>query len=547
MLFSTKTTNLLFKAQLLPFYLFVIALIFYALLYEHYPRAGWMDAAVYTSYATVEDAYVYLRTAGLSFNGVVYQQSRLGFILPLRQLGIIFGEIEGRYIFNFIIYLFYCFASIKICNTVFKQGKHKTLLLIFLLFNPTIIISIVSGGSDGVASIYSWLSLVTLFFALKRKHSNYFFLSGIWFALAISTHIFTIIPYFLVLIPLLILIVNFDLYKNACYKPLKPHLTILLKFISSYLLGVITILYIINLAAKHLGLKKFFLSYNFGRVQQSLKGAGQNFFQPIEFAFFNSALWIGVLLFLLFALVSWFRQSNVNCKSKFMLISAILGFIFPLGFILFYDFVIGGSIIVSPHYFALFFPCFAIALVALFYYLDFIKPHRVSFIVLSITVFINFTFSLFPHNNLASFSFSGHNSESLYSSQISFKEAVLLEFNSEYFNVIYSSANKSTNGSYVDYYEGKKRNFDYMDTLVNTFPWSGDKVQRLDFSDGVNLNISINHKIPTMILAEGSAELNNMLEVIDKSNRKLKVQVKKCGGYDVYKWCFAKIELGRKK
>ncbi|CAN7174372.1 hypothetical protein LJR039_000284 [Pseudorhodoferax sp. LjRoot39] len=517
-------------------------------MYEHYPRPGWVDAAVYTSYATVDDAYKEVDSFGLAVNGATYQHSRISYIGPLRLLGSYLGEIEGRLIFNLALFLIYCIASIKICDLILEQRRYRSLLMIFFTCNPLVVISIVSGGADGPAAIYSLVSLAFLAYALKRHHWAYFFQSGTWLALSLSAHIFSAIPYLLALIPLLFLISPSKAPSAGLLKISLPNLLSrnLAKYLLHYSLGFISVIYIINIAAKHLGIEKFFLSYSFGRAQNSLQGSGQKFNQPIEFAIQNSAPWIGALLFLSVAFIFWFDRSHhaKNARYKLRLRGSLLGFSFPLFFVLIFDLFIGGSLIISPHYFSLFFPAFAIALAVLFSALDSVIFSKAKFFIVQAAVLLSFASSAFPHNNSASFSFSGIDSKSLYASQIDFKDSALRLAEGAVFNIVYSKTNLSSRGDYIDYFEGKKRSFDYIDTLAYTFPWSGDKMHLVSLREDKRFSFELKKGMSTLIFSNTSNELNKLLGAIHESFGVFSLKSRECGDRTAYNWCLAVIEYG---
>jgi hypothetical protein len=528
--------------------IFFLALTLYFVLYEHYPRPGWVDAAVYTSYATVADAYKEIDSVGLAVNGATYQHSRLSYIAPLRLLGSYLGEIEGRLIFNLVLFLIYCIASTKICNLIVEQRRYKLLLIFFFTCNPLVVISIVSGGADGPAAIYSLVSLSFLAYAFKRHHWAYFFQSGAWLALSLSAHIFSVVPYLLALIPLLFFISpgkppSAGLLNLSLPQTLSRNFAL---YLLHYSLGFISAIYLVNLAARHFGIEKFFLSYSFGRAQNSLQGSGQKFTQPIEFAIYNSALWIGAVLFLLIALIFWLdrSQNTRNARHELRLRGSVLGFAFPLFFVLIFDFFIGGSLITSPHYFSLFFPVFAIALAVLFSALDSSNLSKPRFFTVQAAVLLSFASSAFPHNNLASFSFSGIDSKSLYASQIGFKDSALRLAEGEVFNIIYSKANFSSRGDYIDYFEGKRRSFDYIDTLAYTFPWSGDKMHPVSLREDKRLSFELKKGIPTLIFSNTSNELDELLGATHESFGVFSVKARKCGDRITYNWCLAVIEYG---
>ncbi len=527
---------------------FFLAAICYGVLYEHYPRTGWVDAAVYTSYATVADAYSHVDTFGLATNGATYQHSRLSYIGPLRLLGNYFGEIEGRFIFNLILLLIYSISSLKLCNLIVTHIKHKALLLVFFLYNPVVVISVVSGGADGPAGIYSLASLVSLTYALKKRHWIYFFQSGAWFALSLAAHIFSLIPYFFALIPLGFFYVSGKQVGDVNFSLIRVRVKDWVKYLSHYIMGFISILCAIDIFASRLGIGKFFLLYSFGRTQNSLQGSGQKFAQPIDFAIYNSALWIGVVCFFIIAFIFWFGRSRDknDASHALKLKGTIFGFSLPLFFVFIFDLFVGGSLIISPHYFSLFFPCFAVALVLLFVALDSVVFSGSRFLIVLATVFLSFTCSLFPHNSLASFSASGVDSKSLYVSQIAFKATALRSVEGEVFNIVYSKSNISSAGDYIDYFEGKKRSFNYMDTLAYTFPWSGDKMHRVSLLDGRRLSFELKKDIPTLIFSSTSDNVDDLLDAINKSFGEFSVKARQCGGRNTYTWCLAIVEYENK-
>lgn len=523
--------------------IFVVAAIGYIIFYEHYPRPGWADAAIYSSYAISIDAYRYVDGFSAALNGATYQHSRLGYIVPLRLLSDYFGPIGGRFIFNATLFFLYCIAIIKFATAIVRNSKNRALVLILLLFNPGIIISIVSGGADGPSAVFSTISLVTLYFAIKNRDGFNFLQAGIWFGLAVAAHLFSLAPYFIATIPFIFLLASGNLFSTAhlCLSEWTIEFKSFFKFFSLFFLGLTSILLLLNAVGNQLGLQKFFLSYSIGRAQNSLQGSGEKFSQPIYFLIHNATPWIGMALFLFIALIFIFKtsQKSEDKYSVAKLKAASLSFLLPLLFVLIFDFLVGGSLIASPHYFSAFFPCFIIGVVFLFSSFDSIKFSQIRFSTLLIAIFLNLISPLFPYNNSAIFTINGIDSKSLLISQVEFKEVTLQLVENKIFNVVYSKAQVSSPEAYVDYFEGKKRSFDYMDTFAYTFPWVGDKMHRVDLSEVRKFNFDLKRDVPTLVLSASSDELDYMLFLMRNSFSERFVKARKCGGQDAYKWCVA--------
>lgn len=515
----------------------VFAVILFAVFYEHYPRPGWVDASIYNSYVIVDDSYQYVDGFTEALNGATYQFSRLGYIIPLRILGDFAGIVEGRRLYNFLLFLAFCTAAIKITIACVSDSVGRVLVLGFILLNPQFISSIVFGGADGPAAIYSFISLVALFFAVRNRSGLLFILAGICFGLALSAHIFTLIPYFLTLIALCFGI------RLLCFKDLKSYAQYSLLFV----LGLASVILVLSVFGNYLGLQKNYLVYSLGRIQASTQGAGIRFSPPFDFWLQNTSLWIGVVLFLICSLTFDFRGvlsgQNQNSSSRKV---AIFSFLFPLIFVVFFDFFIGGSLIASPHYFNAFLPSYGIGVVYLISSWNKPTGGLLRYLTYLVIVFITFGAAILLPNNDALFSINGIRSRNLLLSQQSLENEVSRLIEKKIFNLVYSNSDQDgrEGGMYFDYFDGKKRLFDYVDTLAYTFPWVGDKMHRVNLRDPSGMDIKLKTELPTIVLSSTEMQLDETLGVIRASLGVHAIKSKICGGYESYQWCMVIIKHG---
>ena len=515
----------------------VFAVVLFAIVYEHYPRLGWVDASIYNSYVIGDDSYQYVDGFTVALNGATYQFSRLGHIIPLRILGDFVGNVEARRLYNFLLFTAFCTAAIKLTIACVSNSGGRVLVLGFILLNPQFISAIVFGGADGPAAIYSFISLVTLFFAARKRSGLLFLLAGIWFGLAFSAHIFALIPYFMVLIALCFGI------RLVGFKDLKSYAQYLLLFV----LGLASVILVLSVFGNYLGLHQNYLVYSLGRIQASAQGYGISFSPPLDFWKQNASLWVGVVLLLICSLIFDFRGvlngQNQNSSSRKV---AIFCFLFPLIFVVFFDFLIGGSLIASPHYFNAFLPSFGIGVVHLISSWNKSTGSLLRYLSYLAVVFISFGAAILLPNNYALFSFNEIRSKNNLLSQQSLETEVSRLIEKKIFNLVYSNSDQGgrEGGMYVDYFMGKKRLFDYVDSLAYTFPWVGDKMHRVNLRDPSGMDIKLEKELPTIVLSSTEIRLDETLGVIRASLGVHAIKTRICGGYEPYQWCMVIIEHG---
>jgi hypothetical protein len=503
----------------------------FAVTYEHYPRPGWADAAIYTSYATLGDAYSHIYGYFTALNGATYQFSRFGHIAPLRVLTKYFGSVDGRLAYNSFLFLVYSLSVLRVANVFLKDNLSLVLVCGFLLLNPQFVSAIVSGGADGPAGTYLLASIACLLSKTNERKALRFFCAGACLALSLSAHIFYVLPYGLALFALC-----FYWRRMVDRRRIKAYIVASLSFIC----GFTAVISVFNLYAKHLGLQAFYLSYSFGRVHTSLQGSGAKFEPPPTFWLQQASLWIGVVAFLFVAL--WSRRANTGDKGEERYNAAgvaVLCFSLPLIFVLCFDVLVGGGMIPSPHYFNAFIPCFAVG--AVFQLsssqgaeLD--MRTRSAFVIASL---LSVASAASLPANYSLFASNGIGSKDMLISQQRLATAISQAVKGGSFNLVYPAARDSggRSATYIDYFEGKKRIFDYIDSLAFLFPWVGDKTHRINLDNSGEAKLSLAEGLPTVFLARSRGQLLQILSVVDKSVGEVPTKGEECGGAGTYQWC----------
>ncbi|HRN82839.1 MAG TPA: hypothetical protein PK667_12625 [Nitrosomonas europaea] len=524
------------KKHLLSLFFIILATISFMVLYEHFPKPGWADPAIYNSYAVFSDAYSYVDGFGQALNGATYQGSRLGHIIPLKFISELLGAVEGRLVYNTLLFLLFCISVIKITSIYVKSLLGQILVCGYFLLNPQFVSSIVSGSTDGPAATYSLTSLVCLLFALRNKSNFLSGLAGVCFGLALSTHVFSLIPYFLALIAL-----SF----SGRILGERQKLLFYGKHVLWFLFGLALIILMFSLYARHLGLEKFYLAYNFGRIQASIQGSGAQFWPPLYFWLQQATLWIGIIFLFVYTLfVNNKGISSDGCHEKILRRKiAILSFLLPLLFVFIFDFLIGGSMITSPHYFNAFFPCFVVGSIFLVSSWDYDLRRNAAFLV---SIFFSFSAAFFLPDNYSLFSFNKIDSKDLLISQQHLDYEISRLVKNKNFNLVYSIAdeNDRQHAKHVDYFNGEKRIFDYLDSLAYIFPWVGDKMYRVDLRNLAETNVNLVKDLPTIILSRTENQLGRTLGMVQHPFGDFSIVRKKCGGHGIYQWCILVIENG---
>jgi len=514
----------------------VVGVFAFATGYEHFPRTGWVDASIYNSYVVVDDAYEYVEGFGWALSGATYQFSRLSHILPPRVLGELLGVTEGRFVYNFLLFFTFAVAAISITVVNVSNPTAQVLVSGFLILNPQLISSIVYGGADGPAAIYSFISLVFLFFAAQNKSNLLFIFSGACLGLAISAHIFAIVPFSFALIAL-----SFGAQKLS-FRQFRNYG----KYAFPFFCGLALIVLLFHTIGHQLGLSNNYLIYNAGRIRSSGQGLGAKFLPPFDHWLQNAMLWMGLILFLacsifLVAKYSVFGSSDEQRSRRKV---AILSFSLPLIFVIFFDLLIGGSMTATPHYFNAFLPCIGIGVVFLVASWDGSEGMPLRHLCFFFSAAICFGISVFLPNNGALFAHNKIDSKSLLLSQHSFQQEIAVEFDRKIFNLVYSGPieDNSEHRKYIDYYGGTRRVFDYLDSLAYTLPWISDKMHRVDPTISPKALISLKSGIPTVVFSTTKIRLDETLEMIPYLAGDISTASKKCGGYEPYQWCIAVIK-----
>ena len=511
-------------------YFLAASIIYYLAFFEHYPRAGWADAAIYNSYVFVGDSYQYIDGYGAALNGANYQGSRLGYIGPLKFMGIFLGASEARFAHNLILYIIYCVSVLFITEAFIVNLVGRVLITGFILYNPMLVGSIVFGGSDGPAAIYSIASLALIYLSMRNRY--YLIFSGAFLGLAISSHIFSLLPYVIALSAILL---KEDFHRRQMIR-------LYWREIIFFILGLASVIFLFGTLGGYLGLKHFYLAYSSGRAEASMNGSGANFSAPFIFELRNAAPWIGIVLlsvcvFILRAMNAKGDQQRDNLLERRL---ALYGLLTPLAFVLSFDFLIGGRLTTSPHYFVAFFPSFTIGLIYFLACWDQLVQSFSSKACLVVVISVNIFVIIQVPNNKYLFNAGKSSGDALISSQQALDREISGRINKSSFNIVYPAPEKIDLESeqYIDYYNGAERTFDYLDSLVFVFPWVGDKVFRINLSGLQAANFGPQYGLPIVFLGKDKSQIDKMRFKVGLNFPKDALGDVTCGGAEKYKWCF---------
>ena len=323
--------------------LLILSFAFYFLsgLFELFPRVGWVDAGMYMGYSNNMRELV--REYGFSPHN--YQGSRLGYLLPCQILSGIFGPIWGRYLFVILLFYSTLTAFWLVANKYLYENGRKILFIGFIVCNPIYLSAIAFGGADGPAMAYVVIGGVCLFCSDCDKPLNILWLSfsGVFAALAVSSHLFS-------LIPLAIIFSAFYILQMNYWRSIIP-----------LALAFIIIIFGLDKIGLTLGFDRNYLEYSYAWAYSSVTiGSGETYRKPFLVWMKSASIWIPVVFLLLFSISIKFKEkSNL---SKYFFAGMLLIFL-PVLFVIMYDGILGGSIgQYFSYYVIIILPCFSFSL-----------------------------------------------------------------------------------------------------------------------------------------------------------------------------------------
>jgi len=515
--------------------LLIVLSVFFGL-YENYPRPGWVDPSLYTGYAINPDIYkIY------PFQLNAYHGSRLGYIFPLHLFSQAFGDLHGRALYVLSLYLAYSVSVLIVVGFFLKKEIERILVCTILLFNPVFISSILYGGVDGPASVQFIVSIALL---IGATHSNrsltkilLSFLSGIFLALSLSSHVFMLIPALLV-IPGLVF-----LYRIS-------KLLVVMAF------GAAITITLCALVGLQFGIEQFYFLYSVGWAKKSLGGSGSDFSQPFYFWIKNSIFWLPVILSILLCLGIRRDIKAQNRKQITLWILSLLNLVGPATLYIIFDVFIGGNLLGTPSYFNIVFPSFFIGFVILIalsaryggeYVLREVQWTYSIRGVLILFIALNVSFALFNDYVKPMFSYNSVNTREFYQSQVAFRDEIKASgLNGKKIQFVYKSANAIKGFSpriYKDYFRGSPRFFDYFDSLVALFVWDQSIAARIDpASDLSSIQLTLKGDRPVILLGSSKTEIQQMNQALSRLLVGYSTINAQCYDENSYPWCFLALK-----
>ena len=515
----------------------LLSLLLFFIFYEHFPRPGWVDAGMYSGYVLNQDLY---KSYPLVAHN--YQGSRLGFLFPLGMITGLFGDYFGREIFSYALYLSCALSLMVIAEYAMGRSLFAAMFSALFMVSPLLISSITYGGADGPAATFALVSIALFAISTKLSCNSGSILlglsSGLFAALSISSHIFAVLP----------LGVAFGYFCVLC----KSERRIL--FLLGYMIiGFAGCLSGLAFLGYKLGLDRFFLFYSFPWIDHSFSGSGYSFEQPKEEWLNLFKLWIPLyavaacaLLLIVFRQVLGIRPSLGEFYGAGALI-VIFSFFFA------FDKLRGGNLMGTPAYLNIVFPSIFLGLVLAFSGKKI--PHaRHDWLGVGVLIavcgllFSNIAIQVGSAHIQSLLTSNATDSSELYRSQIEFVRQVK---NGKLMNpqikFVYIAADPDSRDVriYSDYYGGKRRSFDYIDSISSLFLWDRSTAARI---------IGVSESFPADMITKDGAKLvilarsqEEMLRIAEKLNAAIGGEIGEpvCRLLGNYPWCLVEWTFGR--
>lgn len=547
--------------------------------FELYPRVGWVDAGMYTGYA---NNYSLIKDYGFAANN--YQGTRLGYVIPARLFSNIFDPLLGRYLFVLFFFTINLIALIIIVRRLSKNLEIQSLILTVIICNPLLLAGISYGGADGPTASYIILYATFLFLsAYKGNYSAYLGLAGVFAALGLSTHLLAIAP-------IVIITISYFIFQPFEFK----RKIVFIGF------GFFLMIICLSVAGYYLDIEQNYLTYSLSWGVRSIQGGGGIFSKPVEDAIWYFPIYIPpVILFLITPkLLDSFKSFKSTPPNRWALVAMVLS-VAPLLFFFLFDNLLGGSISQYLPYYQLFYPCFIfsfafivthekvsipkeiiiptnIALAVLFifsiynvkiqYSLLFIatifllmlylllnneKKYFQVFMKCLLFVVVTAQYLLYSNNNsvLPFFHMAGNaNSKELYKSQLKFMSSVghlPRAYGLPLF--IYDSDEKidvsSVGQFYYTYFNGKRNNYTYFDSLLALYLWDRSILISKPYSEDLRGLLEVSdHSRQIVILGRNKSEVSKLYNRVQAVSPKMRSIDDECNQSNYYPWCILVVK-----
>ena len=311
-------------------------------IFQLFPIPGWVDAGMYLGYSLNLPNLV----ERFGFDSVTYHGSRLSYVLPRFLMHQVLDPTAVQHIETGLLYLASVLSVFAIGWHVF--GRSATFLAAaFLAFNPSFLASLTFGGTDGAAICYQLVSAAFLLSpdGLSGKRGA-LSAAGCFAGLAVAAHLFSVVP-----------LAGVGLAHIVLSTPSRGQLVRYGWLIAGAVLSVM----LCGAIGMVFGIDFFFLGYSLNISERALQGFGANYRWPLnEWLFGCYRVIVPAALLVYAALLADFLKDE-----RRRLWALALAALSPLLFYLVWDTVIGGVLIQTRSYLALFLPCVLIAVLAL--------------------------------------------------------------------------------------------------------------------------------------------------------------------------------------
>ncbi len=314
----------------------------YSGIFQLFPIPGFVDAGMYIGYSLNPHELIQ------QFGYPIYQGSRLSLVLPLYLMCKIFDPVFGHYLFISIYYVSGVIASYFIGSSI--AGRQAGLLVsVLLAINPIFIAAQTFGGIGGVTTTYLMLCAAFMFSRSSfLGNRTTLLLSGIFAALAISSHLFATLIVFYIFAAYAILTMHHGI-KDIMARTLK------------IFYGALVTILLLGAVGKFFGYSFLYLKYSLDISKAAFGGFGANYR-------LDTSEWIwGATRFIIPIVILVLGIKSINTKSirtildsRHSLVSILL-IVIPLLTYIFWDYVIGGSVLQTRDYSMLLVPLYIVS------------------------------------------------------------------------------------------------------------------------------------------------------------------------------------------
>ena len=311
--------------------------------FQLFPLPGWVDAGLYQGYGLSLPALV-RRYAFKHYHG-----SRLPYVLVLYLCHRIASIEVAQYL---QILFFHAMALLSLLAGTYRHfGRGPALLgAAFLGFNPLFLSALTQGGADGASLSYLLLALA-LFFSPSGMAGSYRMLvaAGVACACAGVANPFVISP-------LLGLFAAYRLAAGPRWPGPGGYVALLL--------GGASMLVVLGLVARAVGMKFFFLGYSATMTRRLAHGFGAKYLVPLhDWLFSNYRMLVPVILGL--SALALLRARPEVRRNRLFIAAACLAPLVPFVLQLAANLAGQAQLVQGRHYFTLLLPGLAFSVVAL--------------------------------------------------------------------------------------------------------------------------------------------------------------------------------------